>query len=475
MKSSSYLKKSSILSQLFPFLIGKINNNEIIKLFNNLYSIYISYKKYDKSILSEDSIKYCNLFEKICINLIKYEVNLEEFEEIKKLSKKYEEDESKSINLFDYPKPKIINIPKDSKWFSSNKEKSKYEKINWEAGKIEKDEEGEFIMKQKIRTKKEINKTGKKDKSSLKALLKKSVEKTTIKTEEEKEEKEEISEEIDLDSEEENDLIYEKETGKIEEISKEKIDKMKIFKDDKSLTKHVINLMLRDKKSEIRIPELLEDNELKDEYYNHVMLSEDKKNPAQLLLELSNIISFKLLQASINQNTDSDKICAIIAIDCCRTIDKLRKFYHAILVFGMINCLNAMEIPYSVVIFADYQFLYTIKKFEIEHNDDIYKTILDCIMVSRYSSRISDVCYYIDKKVIHPKISNRRIFVVSNGLDPKLKSPEQWAPFFGNEKDKYCFYFIKPEMEEEKEEKIIDIWKTFQKETGNEVVIINYR
>ena len=467
------LKKSSILSQLFPFLIGKINNNEIIKLFNNLYSIYISYKKYDKSILSEDSIKYCNLFEKICINLIKYEVNLEEFEEIKKLSKKYEEDESKSINLFDYPKPKIINIPKDSKWFSSNKEKSKYEKINWEAGKIEKDEEGEFIMKQKIRTKKEINKTGKKDKSSLKALLKKSVEKTTIKTEEEKEEKEEISEEIDLDSEEENDLIYEKETGKIEEISKEKIDKMKIFKDDKSLTKHVINLMLRDKKSEIRIPELLEDNELKDEYYNHVMLSEDKKNPAQLLLELSNIISFKLLQASINQNTDSDKICAIIAIDCCRTIDKLRKFYHAILVFGMINCLNAMEIPYSVVIFADYQFLYTIKKFETEHNDDIYKTILDCIMVSRYSSRISDVCYYIDKKVIHPKITNRRIFVVSNGLDPKLKSPEQWAPFFGNEKDKYCFYFIKPEMEEEKEEKITDIWKTFQKETGNEVVIIN--
>ena len=181
---------------------------------------------------------------------------------------------------------------------------------------------------------------------------------------------------------------------------------IKFLKDDKSLIKHVINLMTRNKKSEIRIPELLDDNELKEEYFNYVKLSEDKKNPAQILLELSNIISFKLLQASINQNTEADKICAVIAIDCCRTIDKMRKFYHAILAFGMINSLNAMEIPYSLVVFADYQFLYTIKKFETEHNDSIYKTILDCIMVPRYSTRIADVCYYIDKKVIHPKRTN---------------------------------------------------------------------
>ena len=93
-------------------------------------------------------------------------------------------------------------------------------------------------------------------------------------------------------------------------------------------------------------------------------------------------------------------------------------------------------------------------------------------MIPRYSSRIADACYYIDKKVIHPQISNRRIFFISNGLDPKLKSPNQWLPFFGNEKDKYCFYFIKPEVEGENEKLILNIWETFRKETGNEVVII---
>ena len=94
-------------------------------------------------------------------------------------------------------------------------------------------------------------------------------------------------------------------------------------------------------------------------------------------------------------------------------------------------------------------------------------------MVPRYSSRISDVCYYINKKVIHPKRENRRIFLISNGLDPKLKSPEQWATFFLNEKDKYCFYFIKPQIESESEGIIQNIWETFKKETGTEVVIIN--
>ena len=48
--------------------------------------------------------------------------------------------------------------------------------------------------------------------------------------------------------------------------------------------------------------------------------------------------------------------------------------------------------------------------------------------------------------------------------------PNQWSLFFGNEKDNYCFYFIKPEMENEK--LILNILVTFKKETGNEVVII---
>ena len=41
-----------------------------------------------------------------------------------------------------------------------------------------------------------------------------------------------------------------KETGKIEEVTEEKFDKMKYLKDDKSLTKHIISIMVKNKKTE---------------------------------------------------------------------------------------------------------------------------------------------------------------------------------------------------------------------------------
>ena len=55
---------------------------------------------------------------------------------------------------------------------------------------------------------------------------------------------------------------------------------MKIFKDDEASNKYIIHLMTRNKKSVLRMPELLEDNESKEEFFNYGILSEDKKNPA---------------------------------------------------------------------------------------------------------------------------------------------------------------------------------------------------
>ena len=92
-------------------------------------------------------------------------------------------------------------------------------------------------------------------------------------------------------------------------------------------------------------------------------------------------------------------------------------------------------------------------------------------MIERYSSRIADAYIYIKQKVIHPKISNRRIFLISNGLDPILRYGEKWGFLSDNQKDKYCFYFIQSDLKDDK--KVInDIWQNFEKETGIEVAII---
>ena len=105
-----------------------------------------------------------------------------------------------------------------------------------------------------IRKKEISNKPSKIDKTSLNVLIKKEKEIPAITNREEKEDKQDNLDEKDLDAREENDLIHEKETTIIEEVTKHKMY-IKFLKDDKSLIKHVINLMIRNKKSEIRIPE----------------------------------------------------------------------------------------------------------------------------------------------------------------------------------------------------------------------------
>ena len=201
------------------------------------------------------------------------------------------------------------------------------------------------------------------------------------------------------------------------------------------------------------------------------VLDKELKDPSNLIKEYLKKISVRLFQASVNRNTQTEKIYVIIALDCCRTIDIYHKYFHAVLAFNNYNCLNALEIPYSVVLFADFKFIYTIKTFDSPHNENIFKLILDCIMIERYSSRIADAYIYIKQKVIHPKISNRRIFLISNGLDPNLRYGEKWGFLLDNQKDKYCFYFIQSDLKDDK--KVInDIWQNFEKETGIEVAII---
>ena len=91
----------------------------------------------------------------------------------------------------------------------------------------------------------EKNRPNKKDKLSRKSLQKISIPTslTFIKIVEEVIKNENVDdgnndEEFDSD---EDDLKYEKETGVIEEVEKDKIEKMQYFKDDKSLKKHIIS------------------------------------------------------------------------------------------------------------------------------------------------------------------------------------------------------------------------------------------
>ena len=458
------IKNSYILTQSFPFLIQKISNEEATNLFTSLYSVYDSYVTFNRNIISEDTLKFCLLFESLSKKL-KNEVDLNGFEKLKNLEN---DTNIESINLFEYPKLKVINIQQNIKWNQAIKERPSFKYFDLDLMKSTRKKE--FVIQPKLNVeKRDTDYIYHQNTKNLKlAKTKKELETDKKEEEDDKLELEKENNEEDDDNSEE---IYMKES---EESPKEMtVNKLKKFIDN-DITKYCIKLMKNEKRKnkDLIIPQSFEGNEeINKLILSHSDLGDDLNDPSTLIFQLSQICSLNLMQASIKSNTQTEKICAIIAIDCCRTIDYVHKCFHAILVFSIINCLNSLEIPYSIVLFADFKFIYTIKTFDSPHNDEIYKLIFDCLMIPRYSSRIADVCYYINNNVFHPERPNRRIFLISNGLDPNLRYGELWRVLFNNEKDKYCFYFIEPDLKSDK--KIIeDIWNNFKKQTGIEVVCI---
>ena len=168
-------------------------------------------------------------------------------------------------------------------------------------------------------------------------------------------------------------------------------------------------------------------------------------------------------------------ICVVIGIDCSRTINEKCKVIHSLFIFSLINLLNIMGIPYSIVIFADYKFQYIIKEFNEPHSEEIFQRIYDSITVKRFATKIADVCYFIKKKTVFFR-ENKAIFIISNGLDPKLKFPHQWLNLFNNEKESFGFYFISsPEIPIKNIPVIEKIWKEFKDITKVELTICNWR
>ena len=190
-----------------------------------------------------------------------------------------------------------------------------------------------------------------------------------------------------------------------------------------------------------------------------------------LINDLSKNIYIKLFQQCIN--FDRNEVCAVIGLDLCRTIDKKFKLFHSVIATAMAHCFNSIEIPYSIVVFCDFGVQFVIKDFDEPHFEEISQLIFDAIMTPRCSTRIADACYFISQKVNCKERINKKVFIISNGLDTKLKIGEKWGPIFSNDKEKFCFYFVKPDLIESEMNEIINIWNDFKEKTKVELAIIS--
>lgn len=263
------------------------------------------------------------------------------------------------------------------------------------------------------------------------------------------------------------------------EISKKSLEKLKKEDVNKSLEK-VFRVMEKEQTDDkLLLP--TEDQfskQLEDCFrmsYDEDKKEEDKGLSVKQLNKLSRNLCLNFYRHIVSLNTATNRTCGIIAIDCFRAISIRDKIFNAILATSMANCFENLEIPYSIVVFADFKFQYIIKKYNEPHSEKIIQRIFDSILVKRFFTRIADVCWFIQchPDLVNPERNYRIVNIISCGLDPKLKIPDQWHGIFDHdEKTKFGFFFLPPNNP-----KYIDnlhkIWENFRNELSVPLVSID--
>ena len=460
-KIISILKNGYSVSQALMLCIGKLEKTKRKEIFNYLFKIYKSTKESTNSILSKEIELFTKAFENLCRSLNDAGVDLTEF----KLSNLKGKDSNMVLNE-QKPEPILCPFETGIKW-KGNSDYNRYDRE-------EEDDEAKIKIEENIKSKKEKEKERKKEEDKRKKNNNLAKNKEKFEKSDKKDGKEELG---NKEEEEKDEKIFFRKTETIVELKPEAINELKLISDENS-TDQIVKRMIKGKKEpKLNRPESF--LEISNEDRNNIMVrrinnKEEKDASIEdlyiLLNNFSKNLYLKFLQQSIN--FDKNEICAVIGIDICRTIDKKFKLFHTLIATALANCFNSIEIPYSIVVFCDYNVQFVIKDFDEPHDAEISQLIFDAIMVPRNFTRIADACYFISEKVNCKNRVNKKIFIISNGLDTKLKIGEKW-PFFNNEKEKFCFYFVKPDLKSEDLSEIVKIWDDFREKTNAEVAAIS--
>ena len=470
-KRIAVLNNGFQICKAFMFCVEKLEKNKINETFNYLYEIYNQHKNFNNSILSKEIFNFKDAFESLCITLTNSGVNLSKFE-LPNLKNK------KEITQAQKPRPNSFIFNKGIFWSQKRREKDKYAHLD-----LEKENEVNLSIEDNL-----PNILLDKNQEKIKAFTPKNIEEIPKMIEKKIEFNEVIGKKIDYDDifdlkeeiqeeiiVEESEKVYSKATGEVKKAKEEEIIKLKSMSVEKAIKLIIKKMIDKNPESNIKTPDsFLEIKENKNKIFEKSKKEgDDYKN--QPLFEIINFLSKNLYLKLFQQctNLETNELCAVIAIDICRTIDKKSKLYHTIIATAMAQLFYSIEIPYSIVVFCDYGVQLVIKDFEDPHSNDISQLIFDSIMVERFSTRIFDACYYISKYVNCKNRINKRIFIISNGIDTKLKIGEKWLPMFGKDSEKFCFYFILPYLcnDIEKNE-IIKIWNDFKEKTKVDIAII---
>jgi hypothetical protein len=166
-----------------------------------------------------------------------------------------------------------------------------------------------------------------------------------------------------------------------------------------------------------------------------------------------------------------------LLLDCSGFINLENKLKQFVIVCGITNALNIVNINYSISIVGDSQFECTLKPFDAEHSMENLQKVLDCLFIKRFIGKSANAIQYA-LKFTKANSTYRTILLFSDGLDEDFLLTDSWkSKLFTNTNYSFGFFFINSENICNKHSEELDYlkvkWEDFKKNIRDSGININ--
>jgi hypothetical protein len=156
-----------------------------------------------------------------------------------------------------------------------------------------------------------------------------------------------------------------------------------------------------------------------------------------------------------------------LLLDCSGFINLENKLKQFVIVCGIVNALNIVNINYAISIVGDSQFECTLKPFDSEHSMENLQKVLDCLFIKRFIGKNANAIQYA-LKYTKANSTYRTILMFSDGLDEDFLLTDAWkTKIFTNSNYSFGFFFINSETICNKHSEDLDYmkvkWDEFKK------------
>ena len=264
-----------------------------------------------------------------------------------------------------------------------------------------------------------------------------------------------------------------------------KIDVSNFNFNDEILLKLVIERMkeIEDKiKNNKKLPELGIKKDLKGqpEYRNENPTS-NNFNVIELY-QRGMILANKIIKNLSEKRIPFSHISVNLLIDCSGFINLENKLKQFVIICGIVNALNIVNISYAISLVGDSQFECTLKPFDKDHSMEDLQKVLDCLFIKRFIAKNANGIQYAIKYT-KANSTYRAILIFTDGLDEDFLLVQSWKDkLLNNPNYSFGFFFINSENICNKHSEELDYlkvkWDDFKKEirdTGINIDLIYYK